>query len=101
LKLKPSTNDPDIEIRPPVKLLNGAVYEGEWRISTDKQEGICKTIFPDGSIFEGTMRNGKANGFGRHIKPDGEYYSGQWANDCVEGFGKLVNAAGSSYEGQW
>jgi hypothetical protein len=76
LKLKPHVEDVDIETRPAFRMENGAVYEGEWRKSTGKREGICKTIFPDGSIFEGTMVNGKANGFGRHIKPDGEYYSG-------------------------
>jgi hypothetical protein len=44
-------------------------------------------IWPDGSMYEGYWKNGKANGKGRLIHADGDVYVGLWKDDKADGFG--------------
>lgn len=45
---------------------NGAIYEG--KIKNKKAEGAGKLIFTDGSNFEGIFKNGKYH-FGKVLSP--------------------------------
>jgi len=35
-------------------------------------------IYPDGSIYEGYWKDGKANGLGRILHKNGDVYQGDW-----------------------
>lgn len=82
--------------------------------SENKVETTTNTILmPDGSIYEGELKDGIANGFGKLIytEPDGEpdyfsdwekglIYEGNFLNGKKHGFGKLYNE-NYVYEGDW
>ena len=66
---------------------DGAVYVGEWLVNTQVKQGRGLSIWPDGSLYEGYWRDGKACGKGRLIHADGDVYVGSWKNDKADGFG--------------
>ena len=65
-------------------------------------------IFPDGTVYEGQMRNGVPHGFGKFVYPNGDTYEGEFKDnrrDGVgnrrDGVGKYVVATGETYEGEF
>jgi hypothetical protein len=75
------------EKKPSKTLDNGALYDGEWLVGTQTKQGRGMQIWPDGSLYEGYWKNGKANGNGRLIHADGDVYVGNWKDDKADGFG--------------
>lgn len=74
-------------MRPITRIETGAFYRGQWNKYTNQREGKGTQIWPDGSIYEGTWKNDKANGRGRLIHADGDFYDGDWVDDKAQGQG--------------
>ena len=63
--------------------------------------GDQKIIFPDGSTYEGEVKDGKRNGYGVQIYSTGITYYGNWENDCQNGYGDLEIDDEWYYSGEW
>ena len=64
------------------KSSEGWTYEGMW--VNDVMHGHGKTIYADGTVYDGWMRNGHRHGDGVWFK--GVFvYDGKWENDCRHG----------------
>ncbi len=57
--------------------------------------------YPDGSKYEGEMKNGKRHGRGKWIRSDGLKYEGGWEDDKPSGQGILTSADGKVCIGEW
>ena len=89
------------EWRPTICFDNGACYEGEWDVNTNKREGYGIQISIDGTKYEGYWKNDKMNGKGRLIHSDGDVYEGDWLNNKAHGIGIYVHYDNAKYEGEW
>lgn len=63
--------------------------------------GEQKLTFPDGSSYEGEVKNGKRNGYGIQVYPTGITYYGHWENDYQNGYGDLDIDDDWYYSGEW
>ena len=57
--------------------------------------------YENGSVYEGTWKNGKAEGNGTKTYKSGSKYVGQFLNDKRHGKGIYYYAKGNRYEGDW
>eukprot|EP00598_Pedospumella_elongata_P002417 CAMPEP_0184978546 /NCGR_PEP_ID=MMETSP1098-20130426/9003_1 /TAXON_ID=89044 /ORGANISM="Spumella elongata, Strain CCAP 955/1" /LENGTH=211 /DNA_ID=CAMNT_0027501695 /DNA_START=9 /DNA_END=644 /DNA_ORIENTATION=+ len=57
--------------------------------------------YPDGTIYEGDLVNGKRHGYGKSTTAEGTVYEGDWENDLPHGNGSTVFANGSVYTGEF
>ena len=58
-------------------------------------------VFPSGSKYQGSFRNGVIQGSGILYFSNGDRYNGQWNNQYREGKGTLVKANGEQYTGEF
>ena len=66
--------------------LNGFIYVGDCKMSSESiYNGIGKMIFPDGSIYEGGVKDGSLHGNGIYTDIDGSRYEGNWLNGDPSG----------------
>ena len=63
--------------------------------------GEQKLTFPDGSSYEGEVKNGKRNGYGIQVYSTGITYYGHWENDYQNGYGDLDINDDWYYSGEW
>ena len=63
--------------------------------------GEQKFTFPDGSSYEGGVKNGKRNGYGIQVYSTGITYYGNWENDYQNGYGDLDIDDDWYYSGEW
>jgi hypothetical protein len=82
-------------------LENKVRYTGEWIVDTNIRQGKGKSVYPDGSLYEGSFVDDKAHGKGRLIMSNGELYEGQLIKDMRHGYGRFTNENGTKYEGMW
>lgn len=54
--------------------------------------------YDDGSVYEGTFRNGLQHGTGTYRLPNGYEYSGDWTDGEIRGEGRARFPNGSVYE---
>ena len=57
--------------------------------------------FPDGSVYEGQLRDGVPHGLGKQVYTKGETYEGEWKDNKMDGFGKFVARDGKVSKGKW
>lgn len=57
--------------------------------------------FPDGSSYEGEVKDGKRNGYGVQVYSTGITYYGNWENDYQNGYGDLEIDDDWYYSGEW
>ncbi|CAF3345035.1 unnamed protein product [Rotaria socialis] len=62
---------------------------------------ITEKGYPDGSRYEGYLKNGKRHCFGVHYYKDGGDYTGQWVDDEQNGEGIRTFSSGSRYEAMY
>ena len=43
--------------------------------------------YDEGSVYEGSFKNGLRNGLGKYTMPDGFTYEGEWRDDQIQGKG--------------
>ena len=94
------TSAKDLISRGPYLLDNEAVYHGQWT-RMGMREGIGIQLWKDGSKYEGSWKNDKANGYGRLIHSDGDVYTGEWLDDKAHGRGTYEHTDGAKYIGDW
>lgn len=57
--------------------------------------------YPDGSKYEGEMKDGRRHGRGIWVRADGLKYEGEWEDDKPSGKGKLITLDGKICIGEW
>lgn len=60
-----------------------------------------KTTAPDGSTYDGELKNSQRHGYGVWARPDGTRYAGMWEMNKPHGEGTLFMADGTVYSGTW
>ena len=78
---------------------DGNMYEGQWRAG--KAHGQGKYTVATGDVYEGEFVEGAPHGHGKYSYSSGSVYEGEWVADKKHGRGKLTHADGNSYEGEW
>ncbi|CAF3778806.1 unnamed protein product [Rotaria socialis] len=75
----------------------------EYSAHKDEKEVVLlpEKGYPDGSRYEGYLKNGKRHCFGVHYYKDGGDYTGQWVDDEQNGEGIRTFSSGSRYEGMY
>ena len=58
-------------------------------------------VLPDGSVYEGDIKDGKFHGRGRLLYPHGDEYQGEYQDGLMHGQGVYTYANGSRYEGEF
>ena len=83
----------------------GTLTYADGRVLTGRfKDGYCdngQLLFPDGSIYEGELRDGKRNGLGVYHFADGGFYQGYSENGAFHGQGKMQWFDDGIYEGEW
>ena len=94
-------DDQEESDKPVKKSLNKRIsYEGE----TDEKgfkDGRGLQTWPDGTVYEGHWKGGKANGRGRLIHAEGDVQEVDWVDGKASGHGYYLHADGSKYTGGW
>jgi hypothetical protein len=57
--------------------------------------------YADGSIYEGSWRDGARHGRGTFVGPLGTRYEGQWKDGEKHGRGTITYLNGIQYSGEW
>ena len=71
-----------------------------WPCPRLAQDGeIITKQYDDGSVYEGTFKNGRQHGTGTYKLPSGFEYSGEWVDGEITGQGTARYPNGSVYEG--
>ena len=86
-----------------VEFKNNVTYEGNLHYGIlDTQDGTkpCTLIFPDGTKYIGTMKNGEITGEGEYFFSNGSTYKGQVLNGLRHGRG-VYKSPGILFEGEW
>ncbi len=58
-------------------------------------------VYPDGSQYDGEIKDGKRHGKGIMIRADGARYEGEWQNNKPHGQGTATVPDGRKREGEW
>ncbi len=86
-----------------IEFKNNVTYEGNLHygiLDTQDSSQPCTLIFPDGTKYTGTMKNGEITGEGEYIFSNGATYKGQVLNGLRHGKG-VYKSAGIFFEGEW
>ena len=68
-------------------------YEGEW--DNDMRKGKGKTVYKDGSYYEGNIQSGTQDDYGIYQWDNGNSYEGIWKNGRIDGGGKFTHYDGN------
>jgi len=95
----------------PVKItLKNSEFEGH-KIANDESSGeagehnlsegtyLGKRVFSNGTVYEGTIKDGKLTGLGRIVHENGDYYEGEFETNTANGCGKFCSSEGDQYVG--
>lgn len=82
-----------------VKYKNGAIYEGD--IKNGKANGSGTTTWTDGAVYVGKYKNDLWHGRGKMKWANGEVYEGSFMNGLRHGKGKTTYPNGEFYEGDY
>jgi hypothetical protein len=78
---------------------NGGIYQGT--VKDGLPDGFGYVHYPSGDQYEGAFKAGMREGHCIASNPIGDVYDGQWKNGKRNGMGKLTYRMGGSYEGEW
>ena len=87
-----------------VEFKNNLTYEGNLRygiLDNDDPDNPCTLIFPNGTKYTGTMKNGEITGEGTYTFCNGSTYTGEVLNGLRHGRGVFQSLDGIYYEGEW
>nr|BCL66210.1 1-phosphatidylinositol-4-phosphate 5-kinase [Volvox reticuliferus] len=80
---------------------NGDVYNGTWSQS-GLPDGEGKYTWQDGSMYDGSWKDGVRHGIGKYTWASGATYHGEWRDGCMSGVGTWESPDGlSRYQGGW
>ena len=80
-KYAPLDDGVEVEVRSPIEINNKQIYFGEWDKNNNVKHGRGIQLWPDGALFSGYWKNGKACGKGKLKHSDGDIYEGDWLDD--------------------
>ena len=60
------------------------------------RNGVGKTVYPNGIVYEGEFVDSKMEGKGRFKTQQSDYYEGNFKKDLKHGYGKFIYAGGSA-----
>ncbi len=63
--------------------------------------GFGKVVYPDSSVYVGTMKDRARDGEGCFTYADGGEYLGQWLGGKKHGVGIMIFHSGARYAGEW
>ena len=66
-----------------------------------RAQEVLRKQYDDGSIYEGTFKDGRQDGTGTYKLPNGFEYTGDWVAGEIAGTGKATYPNGSFYVGQF
>jgi hypothetical protein len=78
---------------------DGSIYEGE--LKNGKPYGKGKITWNDGTVYEGELVDGKKHGKGKYKWANGDKYEGDFINGQQHGKGKITYKSGAYYEGDY
>lgn len=78
---------------------NGTIYEGNFKDGA--ADGFGTIRYKDGSVYRGEIRMGELHGRGSLQYAGGTVYEGDFQNDTFQGKGRMVYASGTVYEGDF
>lgn len=78
---------------------DGSVYTGS--LYNGKPNGTGRTVFKNGDSYEGDYVKGKRDGSGIYNYANGERYDGQWYQNQRHGRGTFFSLNNNRYEGLW
>ena len=87
-----------------IEFKNNLTYEGNLRygiLDNDDPDNPCTLIFPDGTKYVGTMKDGEITGTGTYTFSNGSTYIGEVLNGLRHGKGVFQSLDGIHYEGEW
>ena len=81
----------------------GYVSDAELRSAVDAQvkDGYGRITYPNGTVYEGTLKHGVPDGRGTYTYPGGNKYTGELRASYLHGRGKMIYADGNTYDGEW
>lgn len=79
--------------------IRGGVYEGE--IKNSKANGQGTWTHPAGYKYVGEIKDGDRTGQGTMTWPSGDTYVGAWKDDLRNGQGTFTKPDGTKYVGEW
>lgn len=80
----------------------GRKYRGEWDSDKKRPSGLGIVKFADGSEYRGQFYNDKFNGRGQITRPNGSVFWGDWKDGKAQGNGTFFcGLENSLYEGVW
>ncbi|KAG9147518.1 hypothetical protein Leryth_007321 [Lithospermum erythrorhizon] len=65
----------------------------------ESNESFCEKKFPNGDVYNGTLKGVVPNGRGKYSWMDGTTYDGEWEEGKMTGKGKMFWTPGAMYEG--
>ena len=86
-----------------IEFNNNVTYEGNLKygiLDTQAVSTPCTLIFPDGTKYTGTMKNGEITGEGEYTFSNGATYTGKVLNGLRHGKG-IYKSDGILFEGEW
>jgi hypothetical protein len=78
---------------------DGSIYEGTFK--DGRQDGTGTYKLPNGFEYTGDWVAGEIVGTGKATYPNGSFYVGQFAKGKPDGIGKMTFSDGSTYDGTW
>ena len=82
-----------------IKFPDGSSYDGEMKEMVPNGKG--RFVYKDGAVYDGDWKDGKSEGFGVLRFSDSSEYSGYWANGKYHGEGTFKSYTGAVYVGEW
>ncbi len=90
--------EPEIN-RQKMVLDDGTLFEGE--VKDGKADGYGTLNYPGQLRYTGEIKNNKKHGKGIFVWPNGDIYEGEFFNDSMTGYGTFVWISGDKYQGRW
>ena len=87
-----------------INFKNNITYEGNLRygiLHNEDPENPSIIIFPDGTKYEGTVKNNRITGEGIYTFSNGDTYEGDVVNGLRDGYGIFKSKKNIYFEGEW
>lgn len=77
------------------------IYKGEWNTKKSTKDGRGIFVYPDGTKYEGYVREDELNGYGRFTHRFGDVYEGDWVKNIANGAGSYYHSNSVKFTGRF